>query len=75
MPATVSTPATRKPRLIGFSALVSPSLALTAKTPKIDATTPMARAATGKTNPSAGFAPIERNAATPRMIEATRVTS
>ena len=72
---TVKTPATRKPRLIGLRALVSPSLARTAYTPKIEATTPMARAATGNTRPSAGFMSIERNAATPRMIDATRVTS
>ena len=41
----------------------------------IEATTPMARAMTGKMRPSAGFAPIERKAATPRMMEATSVTS
>ncbi len=41
----------------------------------IDATTPMARAATGKTNPRAGFMSIDRKAATPRMIDATSVTS
>ena len=68
-------PATRKPRLIGLRALVSPSLAFTAKMPTIEAITPMARAASGKMRPSAGLAPIELNAATPRMIEATRVTS
>ena len=45
---SVSEPATRKPRLIGLRALVSPSLAFTAKTPAIEATTPMARAASGK---------------------------
>jgi len=32
-------------------------------------------AASGKMTPSAGLAPIERNAATPRMIDATSVTS
>ena len=37
MPITVSVPAMRKPRLIGLSALVSPSLALTANTPAIEA--------------------------------------
>ena len=42
MPISVIEPATRKPRLIGLSALVSPSFALTANTPAIDATTPMA---------------------------------
>ncbi len=68
-------PATAKPLLIGFRALVSPSLAFTANTPAIDANTPMARAASGKMRPSAGLAPTELNAATPRMIEATRVTS
>ena len=51
-------PAVRNPRLIGRNALVSPSLARTAYTPAIEATTPTARAARGKTNPSAGFAPI-----------------
>ena len=49
--------------------------ARTAYTPKMEATTPMARAATGNTRPSAGFMPIERKAATPRMIDATSVTS
>ena len=65
----------RKPRLIGFRALVSPSRACTANTPTIEATTPMARAATGNTRPRAGLAPTALNAATPRMIEATSVTS
>ena len=60
---------------MGFSAFVSPSSALTAYTPAIDATTPTARAATGKTSPSAGLAPIAAKAGTPRMIDATRVTS
>jgi K(+)-stimulated pyrophosphate-energized sodium pump len=42
----------------------------------IDASTPMARAATGKIRPATGFSmPRLWNAATPRMIEATRVTS
>jgi hypothetical protein len=72
---SVSVPATRKPLLIGLRAFVSPSLALTANTPAIDATTPIARAASGNTRPRAGLAPTELNAATPRMIEATRVTS
>ena len=45
------------------------------RTPAIDASTLMARHATGKIRPSAGLAPIESNAATPRMIDATRVTS
>ena len=75
VPTTVRMPAVRKPRLIGLRALVSPSLAFTAKTPTIEASTPMARAASGKTRPRAGLAPIELKAATPRMIEATRVTS
>ena len=35
----------------------------------------MARAASGKIKPRAGFMPIDSKAATPRMIEATRVTS
>ena len=75
MPTNVSVPATRKPRLIGRRALVSSALALTANTPAIEAMTPIARAASGKMRPSAGFMPIALNAATPRMIEATRVTS
>ena len=65
----------RKPRLIGLSALVSPCLARTANTPAIEASTPMARAPSGKTRPRAGLAPMELKAATPRMIEATSVTS
>ncbi len=75
MPRSVNEPATRKPLLIGRRALVSPGRALTAKTPAIEAMTPMARAARGKIRPSAGLAPIELNAATPRMIDATSVTS
>ncbi|GIU86231.1 MAG: hypothetical protein KatS3mg009_0746 [Acidimicrobiia bacterium] len=43
--------------------------------PTIDATTPIARAASGNTRPSAGFAPTASKAATPRMIDATSVTS
>ena len=65
----------KKPRLIGAIALRSRSVARTEKTPMIEASTPIARAATGKMRPSAGLAPIELKAATPRMIEATRVTS
>ncbi len=65
----------RNPRLIGAMADLSLSVARTAKTPTIDASTPIARAATGKIRPSAGLAPIEANAATPRMIDATSVTS
>ena len=72
---TVMMPAVRKPRLIGFRALVSPSFAFTAYTPAMDASTPMARAASGKTRPRAGLAPTAAKPATPRMIEATRVTS
>ena len=68
-------PAVRKPRLIGFMASVSPSLARTAYTPAMEAMTPIARAATGNTRPRAGFAPAAWKAGTPRMIEATRVTS
>ena len=60
---------------MGFKASVSSSLAFTAKTPAIEAITPMARAAKGNTKPRAGLRPIELNAATPRMIEATKVTS
>ena len=65
----------RKPRLIGAIADLSLSVARTANTPTIDASTPMARAASGKMRPSAGFMPIDWNAATPRMIDATSVTS
>ena len=72
---TVRTLAVRKPRLIGAIALLSLSVARTVKTPTIDASTPTARATSGKMRPSAGLAPIESNAATPRMIEATSVTS
>src|SRR5207245_52145 len=75
VPATVRTPAVRKPRLIGAMAERSLSVARTAYTPTIDARTPMARAITGKMTPSAGFRPIDLNAAKPRMIDATRVTS
>ena len=51
VPTRVSTPATRKPRLIGLRALVSPCLARTKKMPTIEATTPIARAASGNTTP------------------------
>ena len=61
--------------MIGFSAFISPSFARTANTPAMDAITPMARAASGKTKPSAGLRPTALNAATPKMIEATSVTS
>ncbi|CAB4670779.1 unannotated protein [freshwater metagenome] len=61
--------------LIGLSASVSSGFAFTANTPKIDAITPIARAASGNTSPIAGLRPIELNAATPRMMEATSVTS
>ena len=60
---------------MGAIALLSLSVARTAKTPTIDASTPMARATTGKIRPSAGLAPIDLKAATPRMIDATSVTS
>ena len=60
---------------MGLRAFVSPGRARTANTPTIEASTPMARAARGKTRPRAGLAPIELKAATPRMIEATSVTS
>ena len=74
-PTTVMMPAVRKPRLIGFRASVSPSLAFTAYTPKMEAMTPMARAASGNTRPRAGFRPAAAKAGTPRMMAATRVTS
>ena len=60
---------------MGLRALVSPGLALTANTPAIEASTPMARTPSGNTRPRAGLAPMELKAATPRMIEATSVTS
>ena len=53
VPTTVRMPATRKPRLIGVIADLSFSVACTANTPTIDASTPMARAPSGKTSPSA----------------------
>jgi len=46
-----------------------------ANTPTMDASTPIARAASGKMRPRAGLAPMDLNAATPRMIDATSVTS
>ncbi len=57
---------------------LSLSVARTANTPTIDASTPMARQPSGKIEPSAHCrvdGQIEWNAATPRMIEATSVTS
>ncbi len=60
---------------MGARADLSLSVAFTANTPTIEASTPMARTIRGKMRPRAGLAPIERKAATPRMIEATRVTS
>ena len=66
----------RKPRLIGAMADLSLSVARTAKTPTIEASTPMARATTREDEAERpGCAPIDSKAATPRMIEATRVTS
>ena len=76
---TVSTPAVRKPRLMGAIADLSLSVARTANTPTIDASTPRARAPSGNSAPAAhrpGWSgKIEANAGTPRMIEATSVTS
>ena len=72
-------PAVRKPRLMGAMADLSLSRALTMNTPTIEASTPTARAASGKMAPmahSSGFSGKMRwKAGTPRMIEATRVTS
>ena len=51
VPITVSTPAVTNPRLIGAIADLSLSVARTANTPTIDASTPMARAASGKIKP------------------------
>ena len=64
---------------MGASAERSLSFAFTANTPTIEASTPMARAASGKRAPIAhswGWSgKIDWKAGTPRMIEATRVTS
>ena len=49
----VRMPAVRKPRLIGAIALLSFSVARTANTPTIDASTPMARAPSGNSAPAA----------------------
>ena len=72
-------PAVRKPRLIGDMADLSYSFADTAKTPTIDASTPMARQPSGKMAPAAQrpgrSGKMAWNAGTPRMIDATRVTS
>ncbi len=75
VPRIVRSPAVKNPRLIGAIAVRSLGVARTMKTPAIDARTPMALATTGNTRPRAGLAPIESKAATPRMIDATRVTS
>src|SRR3954454_21168040 len=79
VPMIVRTPAVRKPRLIGAIALLSLSVARTANTPTIDASTPIARAPSGKSAPAAHSAgwcgKIAANAGTPRMIDATSVTS
>ena len=76
---TVITPAVRKPRLMGAIADLSLSVARTANTPTIDASTPRALAASGNRAPAAhrpGWSgKIDVNAGTPRMIEATSVTS
>ena len=53
VPITVRIPAVRKPRLIGASAERSSSLARTANTPTMEASTPMARAASGNKAPIA----------------------
>ena len=57
----------------------SVSLAFTRNTPTIDASTPMARQPSGKSAPAAhspGWSgKMFWNAGTPRMIDATRVTS
>jgi len=55
VPRIVRMPAARKPRLIGAIADLSFSVAFTAKTPTIDASTPMARAINGKMSPSTHF--------------------
>src|SRR5436305_9329574 len=79
VPSTVRTPAVRKPRLIGVMAERSLSVARTAKTPTIEASTPMARQPSGKMAPAAHNSgrsgKMPWNAGTPRMIDATSVTS
>ena len=64
---------------MGAIADLSLSVARTANTPTIDASTPRALAASGNSAPAAqrpGWSgKIEANAGTPRMIEATSVTS
>ncbi len=69
----------RKPRLIGAMADFSSSRARTMNTPTIEASTPTARAASGKRAPTAHSSGLSGKmrwkAGTPRMIEATRVTS
>src|SRR3954468_10683141 len=75
----VSRPAVRNPRLIGAIADLSLSVAFTMNTPTIDASTPTARAANGNNAPiahNAGWLGNSAlNAGTPRMIDATSVTS
>src|SRR5204863_5497886 len=79
VPMIVRMPAVRNPRLIGAIALLSLSVARTENTPTIDASTPMARAPSGNSAPAAHSAgwwgKIAANAGTPRMIDATSVTS
>ena len=73
---TVRMPAVRKPRLIGFRAFVSPSLALHGE--DADDRGEHADGASGEREHEAERrvgADGRVNAATPRMIEATRVTS
>ena len=69
----------RKPRLIGAIADLSLSVARTVNTPTIDASTPSARAPSGNSAPAAHSSgrsgKIAWNAGTPRMIDATSVTS
>src|SRR6185436_17266635 len=79
VPRIVNTPAAAKPRLIGAIADLSLSFAFTTNTPTIDASTPTERAASGNSAPIAhswGLSgKIAANAGTPRMIDATSVTS
>src|SRR4029079_2284807 len=79
VPMMVRIPAVRKPRLIGAIAVLSLSVARTANTPTIDASTPIARAPSGNRAPAAHNSgrsgKIAANAGTPRMIDATSVTS
>ena len=76
MPTTVRMPAVRKPRLMGVEGVGLAGAGLHrehADDRGQHADGP--RAEREDAGPSAGLAPMELNAGTPRMIEATSVTS